>query len=302
MKKIFAFVLILCILSTMIVSASAGSLKAVPTDIKVTLHGKEIPSCAVNNSMYISADDLSHYGYSVTYIDSVRTLFVNKVGEPDEIIPEPCKVKTTQATDIQVILNGEPVDRINARFAANGKMYVSANEISRYRDSLNNSDPGDEGYPHQLTSVWDGEKRILAIDDAPLKPKDEQVAYFLSYGGNRENYSSFLSFTENHYRGDNFDIVSLRVGGLPHGSSTRWYYFGDDGRSLNVSEILNTFRIYDGWGNSTVKNPRIEGRRFYFEGQRTMSLIDYSAGVYYGTYYLDLDTAVVNTVSEERAN
>ena len=302
MKKIFAFILIFIILSSTVASASANSLKAVPTDIKVTLHGKEIPSCAVNNAMYISADDLIHYGYAVTYIDSVRTLFVNKVGDPDHIMPEPCKVQRTEATNIQVILNGEAVDRINAKFAANGKMYVSANEISRYRDSFNNSDPGDEGYPHQLTSVWGGENRILKIDDAPLKPKEEQIAYFLSYGGNREGYSTFLSFTENYYRGDGFDIVSLRVGGLPHGASTRWYYFGDDGRSLDMSTILNTFRIYDGWGNSTVANPRIEGRRFYFEGQRTMSLIDSSEGIYYGTYYLDLDTGTINIVAEERAN
>lgn len=300
MKKILTVILIICLFSTTVSGAVQSSFTPVPTDIKVTLHGKEIPSCAVNNSMYIAADDLAQYGYAVTYVDSVRTLFVNKVGKPNEIMPEPCNVSKTQKSDIKVILNGENVDRINAKFASNGKMYISANEISRYRDSLNHSDPGEEGYPHFLTSVWDGEKRILAIDDAPLKPKEEQIEWFLSYNGMREEYSSFLAFTENRYKGDGFEIVSLRIGGLPHGSATKWYYFGDDGKSFDINNVCSPFRMHNSWGNSSITNPRIEGRRFYFDGWRTMSLIDFSQGVYYGTYYLDLDTLVVNVVEEAR--
>lgn len=301
MKRFFAICLSL-LLTISTVYAAPSSMPVQPTDIKVFLHGKEIPSCAVNNSMYIAADDLDQYGYSVTYIDSVRTLFVNKAGSPSDIMSEPCKVNKTLPTDIKVILNGEPVDRINSKFAANGKMYINANEISRYRDSFNNADPGEEGYPHLLTAVWNADSRTLLIDDSPLKSKEEQISRFLSYGGSREEYSTFLSFTENYFRGDDFDIVSLRIGGLPHGSTTRWHYFGDDGRSYSINTVCSPFKIHDSWGNCTIKNPSIEGRRFYFEGQRTMSMIDSSEGVYYGTYYLDLDTTVVHAVEETRSN
>lgn len=300
MKKFLS--ILLCIILTSITAyAAPDGMWAQNTDIKVILHGKEIPSCAVNNAMYIAADDMVEYGYAVTYVDEVRTLFVNKVGEPSDIMPESCNVEEAQATDIQVMLNGELINP-NSAFAANGKMYICANSIARYRDGNNNSDPGKAGHPHMLTCVWDEENRIYYADDAPISSKEEQIAEFLSYGGNRENYSSFLSFTENYYRGEDFDIVSLRIGGLPHGSNTFWYYFADDGRSYSINTVVSPFRMHEGWGQCSIKNPRIEGRRLYFEGQRIMNLAVPSEGIYYGTYYLDLDTTVVNIVEEEKDN
>lgn len=300
MKK-FLTVLLCIILITITAYAAPDGMWAQPTDIKVILHGKEIPSCAVNNAMYIAADDMVEYGYAVTYIDEVRTLFVNKVGKPSDIMPEPCNVGEAQATDIQVMLNGELIER-NDTFAANGKMYICANAITYYVSGQNVYDTGIPRYRYNLMPEWDGENRIYHVDDAPIPTKEEQIADFLSYRGNRENYSSFLGFTENYYRGEDFDIVSLRIGGLPHGSNTFWYYFGDDGKSYSINTVVSPFRMHSAWGISSIKNVRIEGRRMYFEGQRTINLAVPSDGIYYGTYYLDLDTTVVNVLEEERAN
>jgi len=299
MKKLLAFLLCFILTATTVCAAPNG-MWAQPTDIKVILHGKEIPSCAVNNAMYIAADDLGEYGYTVTYVDEVRTLFVNKTHEPSDIIPEPCNVGKAQATDIQVMLNGELLYK-NDTFAANGKMYICANAITYYVSGQNVYDTGIPRYKYNLMPTWDGENRIYYIDNSPLPSKEEQVAYFLSYNGNREEYSTFLSFTETRLQGEGFEVVGLRVGGLPHGSNTFWYYCADDGKSYSINTVVSPFKIHDAWGQCSIKNPRIEGRRLYFEGQRTMNLIEFSEGVYYGTYYLDLDTTVVNVVEETKS-
>ncbi|MBR2476558.1 MAG: hypothetical protein IKB50_00300 [Clostridia bacterium] len=296
MKKIMALFLCLLLLFTT-AYASSTSYRAVPTDIRVFLHGKEIPSCAVNNSMYISADDFAEYGYTVTYVDEVRTLFVNKTGKPSDIMPEPCRVYKTYETDIMVMLNGEFIEK-NDLFAANGKMYICANAITYYVSGQNVFDTGIPRYKYNLMPVWDDENRIYYIDDAQMPTKEEQVADFLSYDGNRENYSSFLSFTENYYTGDGFEIVSLRIGGLPHGATTRWYYFSDDGKSFSINTVCSPFRMHSAWGISSITNPRVEGRKFYFDGMRTMNLAVPSEGIYEGKYYLDLDTTVVHTIEE----
>lgn len=299
MKRLLAL-LICIILSAGSVCAAPSGMSSQPTDIKVTLHGKEIPSCAVNNAMYIAADDFTEYGYAVTYVDSVRTLFVNKVGTPSEIMPEKCDVKRTEDTDIMVIINGKTVSK-NDTFAANGKMYVNSSAIAHYRDGNNLSDQGEAGYPNRLTSSWDGVKRIYEIEDAPVISKKEQIEWFISYNGKRHQYEGTFGLTEEFYRGENFDIVSRRMGGLPHGSSTTWMYFGDDGKSYSINEVLSPFRMHGAWGNSSISNPRIEGRRLYFEGRRVMNLaVPSEGGIYEGTYYLDLDTTVTHIVEEEK--
>ena len=148
MKK-FTALFIAALMSASTVFASVPHLRKQPSDIKVFLHGKEIPSCAVNNSMYISAEDFKEYGYTVTYVDEVRTLFVNKTGEPSDIMPEPCAVEYLQETDIQVILNGKFMDKYSA-YAANGKMYLNASAVT------------DQSY--FLSAKWDGVSRSYSIE------------------------------------------------------------------------------------------------------------------------------------------
>lgn len=289
MKKIMALLLSSLLLFSS-VYASGSTNKAASTDIRVFLHGKEIPSCATNNAMYISADDFAEYGYTVTYIDEVRTLFVNKTGVPSDIMPQPCKVTEFTETDIRVLLNGTDLIR-NAIFAANGKIYVNVSIIASgaIEEQWN--------YPNELTSVWDGENRILYIKDNILPSKDEQIEDFLSYGGRREEYT-FLGFTEERFPGDECEVIKLRIGGLPSGYGVQWFYAEDNGKSFNLNEVTSIFRMYDAKGRCSISNPRIEGRRLYFDGIRTMSLAVPSEGIYEGTYYLDLDTTVVHTIKE----
>ena len=295
MKKFFAVILSVALMSVNAFAYSAG-MPVQPTDIRVVMHGKEIPSCCVNNSMYIAAEDLAFYGYSVTYVDSVRTLFVNKTGTPEEAVPELSRVDTPVETDIRVFVNGSEVDK-NSVFAMGGKMYVNANAIGRYRDGNNNSDPGNPGHPHMLKNTWDGENRILYVDDAPLTTKEEQKAVWLSFGGKRDEYT-FLSFNETEYKGEGFEIIRLTVGGLPHGASNEWYYFGDDGKVFSINALCNPYKMYNGWGISSINNARIEGRKMYFDAMRTLSREPKVITVS-GSYCLDLDTTVVSIIEEK---
>ena len=297
-KKILTLICTFVLICTAVCAAPAG-MHSVPTDIRVTIHGAEIPAVCVNNSMYIAAEDLGFYGYGVAYDNSVRTLFVNKItsAAPTAIKYTPSAIKCTLDTDIKVYLNGEQVDK-NATFAYDGKMWLNVTSISRYRDGNNTSDPGTPGYPHLLTSTWDGEKRLIAIDDAPMISAAEQRAKLLSYGGKREEYSTFLAFTETSYPGDGFEIVSLRVGGLPHGSATQWYYIADSGRFYCINTVTAPYALHNYWGNSEIKNARVEGNRFYFESMRMLNREPVVKTVY-GQYYLDLDTTAVTVISEK---
>ncbi len=298
MKKIAGLLCFIMLLCTG-VSAAPADMNSVPTDIRVIMHGAQIPAACVNNSMYIAAEDLAHYGYAVTYKDEVRTLFVNKVSEntPREPLGGNIPILSTLETDIEVYLNGEQVNK-NGTFAYGGKMYLNVSAIARYRDGKNYSDPGDVGYPHLLTSKWDGENRILYVENSPLLPKDEQRAKLMSYGGNRQAYSTFLSFTETSYPGEGFEVLQLHVGGLPHGSNDFWYYINDDGRFYSINSVTAPYAFRDYWGACEIRNARVEGKRLYFEAHRMLSREPVIKTVY-GEYYLDLDTTVVNIIDEK---
>lgn len=298
MKKITAFLCILLILCPCVYSAPAD-MHSVPTDIRVYMYGVEIPSVCVNNSMYIPAENLARFGFSVNYIDSVRTLFINKVS--DDILLqanyEKVTVKKTLATDINVILNGEYVPQNNI-FAYDGKMWLDVASICRYRDGNNLSDIGNVGYPHFLSKKWNSENREIYIENSPLPSAEEQRKIMLSYGGNRENYSDFLGFDEQSFPGECFEVVSLRVGGLPHGSNIFWYYIEDSGKAYSINTVTSPFAFRDYWGQCTIRNGRIEGNKFYFEAQRLFSREPIVKAMS-GEYYLDLKTMVTHIVSEE---
>lgn len=290
MKKFTSFILCVILLSFPV---CAGGLIQ-PTDISVELYGKKIPSVCVNNQMYIPADDLCHFGYTVTYIDEIRTLFVNKTGEPDGVVPAENKISKTLGTDIKVFINGKQVEK-SATFAANGKMYVSANVIARYSDGNNLSDSAVKGYPHALTKEWSEENRTLSLCDAVMPTKEEQKALWLSYGGNREEYS-FLSFTETEYKGEGFDVVCLRVGGLPRGSEESFYYFGDDGKTFSINAICNVYSLHKYGGGSTITNVRVEGRKMYFDASRLI-MAEPQIKSEWGSYCLDFDTTAISVIN-----
>ena len=298
MKKITTFLSALFLIYTCDYSAPAG-MHSVPTDIRVFMYGAEIPSVCVNNSMYIPAENLSDFGFAVNYDNSVRTLFISKVTDDITLqgIHEKLTVKNTLETDINVILNGETVPK-NDTFAYDGKMWLNVSAICRYRDGNNYSDVGNPGYPHFLTKVWNGEDRAVYIENSPLPSAEEQTDLLLSYNGNRENYSTFPGFTEESYPGDGFEVVSLRVGGLPHGSKTFWYYIAGNGRSYSINGVTAPFTFYDYWGNCTIRNPHIEGNGLYFEAIRMLSREPVVKTVS-GEYYLDLDTTVTHIISEK---
>lgn len=271
---------------------------SVPTDIKVMLHGSEISACCVNNSMYIAAEDFTAYGYSAFYDDSVRALFISKISEkfPTPPTAQNLTVTNTLDTDIAVYLNGAQVNA-NSVFAYNGKMYLNVSAISRYRDGNNASDPGYPRYPHLLTGSWDGEARIYYIDDSPLLPKDEQREILVSFGGKREEYSTFLGFTETSYPGEDFEVVSISVSGLPHGSVTYWYYINNNGRFYHINEVVGPYAFRDYWGNCQIRNARVEGNCLYFESLRLITREPVIKSVS-GEYKLNLDTTELTVLSE----
>lgn len=298
MKKLISFVCLLALACTSVSAAVPVGMHSVPTDIRVMLHGSEISACCVNNSMYIAAEDFTAYGYSAFYDDSVRALFISKISEefPEPPAAQKLAVTNTLDTDIAVYLNGAKVDS-NSVFAYNGKMYLNVSTISRYRDGHNASDPGRAGYPHLLTGNWDGENRIYYIEDSPLLPKDEQRAILVSYNGKREEYSSFLGFTETSYPGEDFEVVSLSVSGLPHGTFTDWYYINNNGRFYYINAVVEPYAFRNYWGNCQIRNARVEGNCLYFESLRLITREPVIKSLS-GEYKLNLDTTELTVLNE----
>ena len=90
MKKIL-FVLAILSLFTISVHAKVGDVKETiyNSDILTKVHGRDIDSFCIDGVTLIKAEDLRDYGYTVTYDDNIRALFIKKTGIiKDDFNPE----------------------------------------------------------------------------------------------------------------------------------------------------------------------------------------------------------------------
>ena len=268
-----------------------------PTDIRVTLDGREIPSVCAFGEMFICADVLDDFGYTLSYDDSVRALIAVKNALPagsaqKEFNPE--RPQEVTFSDISVVINGnvfgtapELVNEgvIPETIVVGGMMYVSANAVSNTPQQT---------YCDVLGIEWDGWERALRLKDEPSGTKAQQEESFINPVP-EEGFELFGWQKGETYEGEGFEIIDCYQSGTPHGTYHHYKYIEDSGRSLYLNPTFRLYNLFGYWGKTEVFDFRIEGRTLYFGGERNL----WETGEYKtGEYALDLDTMTVKIISE----
>ena len=276
MKKSI-FLTVLLTLLTITAHAEIGDVKATiyNSDILTKVHGLEIDSFCIDGVTLIKAEDLRDYGYTVTYDDTVRALFINKTGEIKENFSPKFERGTvggiygyTYETDIWVYLNGSYVNS----YALDGEMAVEVEEL---------------GSHHGLTYSYNDTERLLTLDNAEVPSKEAQIEDCLTLS----EELSFLSrgLTERH-SGAGFDIIVYWTGGMPR-PQTDYKYFDDNGKMVSLDGIFNRYGFHDGWGRTTVSELNLCGNALKFKGESNINRPELNFPA--GEYILDLCTHTI---------
>lgn len=283
MKKFATHIIALLL----ILQTAFAAVQSVPTDIGVYIDGKTMPSVCIYNTMFVAADDLIYFGYNLKYDDSIRTLFLNKTGTKNDVEVPVCDVTSLEETDIRLVINGREAK--TTLYAANGKLYISANYLSYERDGNDVAQPQKGNY-FGMEQRWDESIRALEITSIELPSKEEQIEEFTTGTADDPAYS-FLSWSEiGRWSGSFFDIVKCAQGGTTHG--TYWYtkYFADNGISASLDEVYRLYGFYDTWGHILTSNEELKDDKLYFDGHKTDGRT--------GRYYVDFETLAIMTLEE----
>lgn len=217
MKKFICSVAAIILLNTVSAAAESGDIKQpyFTTDILTYMDGIPIQTWSLNGRMLIALEDLESYGFSVSYDESIRTLFVNKTNEPYEDFHPVYERGTegeiagyTYETDIAAYVNGTyiPTESIN------GKLLAVAEDLGRvvnekddytvwiYPGKTATSESyekyGKYGVSHYFMShVWDAENRVLNIYNTTgtLPSYEERIQAI------KDEYSFTYETFENQY-------------------------------------------------------------------------------------------------------
>ena len=277
MKKA-VFVMLIFSLLCLTSYAAPGDIDATlyNTDILTKVHGLEIESFSLDGEMLIKAEDLRNYGYTVTYDDTVRALFINKTGKPDAgFCPTFPRGRVggvygyTYETDIGVYFNGSFLKS----YSLNGEMAIRVEELGIHRG---------------LTYSYDDEQRLLTLDDADVPSKDEQIEDCLTLS---EDLSFLSRSLVERLSGEGFDIIVYRTGGLPR-PQTNYEYYGDDGKVVFLDGIFNRYGFHDGWGRTLIYEPELCGNTLKFKGEsnKNRETLNFPEG----EYVLDLKTHTIS--------
>lgn len=280
MKKIVTYIIALLLIAQTV----SATVQPVSTDIGVYIDGKTIPSVCIYNTMFVAADDLVYFGYNLKYDDGIRTLFLNKTGTKNDTEVPVCNVTSLEETDIRLVINGREAK--TKLYAANGKLYVSANYLSYERDGNDLSQP-EKGNYFGMEQRWDESIRALEITSIELPSKEEQIEEFTA----DDPAYSFLSWAEiGRWNGSFFDVVKYAQGGTTHGTYCYTKYFADNGISASLDEVYRLYGFYDTWGHILTSNEELKDDKLYFDGHKTDGRT--------GRYYVDFETLAIMTVEE----
>jgi len=278
MKKTMLLMLLLSLFSITAYAEIGDVEKTIyNSDILTKVHGLEIESFCIDGETLIKAEDLRNYGYTVTYDDRIRALFINKTGEIKTDFSPVIERGTvggiygyTYETDIWVYFNGSYVKS----YSLDGEMAIRVEEIGKH--------PG-------FTYSYDDSKRLLTLDSAAVPTKEEQIEDHLTLD---ERVANILSRGLNqHLVGDGFDVLYCSTGGMPR-RSVDYTYFDDNGKRVPLDEIFNRYGFHDGWGRTLISDMELCGNALKFKGrsnpQRTT--LDFPEG----EYIVDLCTHTIS--------
>ncbi len=249
------------------------------TDILTRVNGRDINSFCVDGETLIAMEDLRDYGFTVTYDDSIRTLFVNQTAEtPRDNMPEIVRGKVggtagcTYETDITVLFNGTEVKA----YAIDGRMAAKVEDLG--------GTTAEGGYEFGMRHTYDDSQRLLCLDTAPTVPKDKQIADFT------DPADKFNWHHDATYRGSDFDLVVCSSSGTSHGTYRYYRQFTDSGRSSELGQVFYKYGFNGQWGVTHIEVTEMKDDTLYFTGYRNDGRE--------GSYSMDLKSYIITPVSE----
>lgn len=244
------------------------------SNIRVRVNGADISAATLGCETFITLEDLSGYGFSVAYDDSINTMFVNQT----ESEPNPPQISAASyggaeyggEADITVVFNGVYIKAYNigGKTAVKADILGGANQNGEYNYGLR----------------YDRADGIIDINSLPAEPKEKQIEKFID-PENKFNWNH-----ENTYSGTDFDLVICSQSGTPHGTFTTFRQFMDMGRSNNINNVFYYYGFNNTWGKTLIEITGMSGDKLYFTGER--------GGGRSGDYVMDLHSYIITPVSE----
>lgn len=278
MKKILCTaVLLVSLLAGTAVYAAPGDVKQpyYTTDILTYMDGIPIQGYSLNGRMMIELESLESYGFSVSYDDTVRALFVNKTNDPYEDFspvyernPEGNIAGYTYETDIAAYVNGKsiPVESIN------GKLLAIAEDLARVvydRESDLYKEYGQFGVSEYfMMHSWDADNRRLDISNTT---------------GTMMTYKERVEELKSRCEQSGLQLLQETEYGTVLVGSGEVYFVWKDGKYALLNGIFERYGLAFE-GNTEVKEPSISDDGMYLEFHGAKSRYIYPMGHSRETY------------------
>lgn len=167
MKRIIGFIFIMISIFLTAFAAPGDEIgKVYSTDILAYVNGKPIDSYNIGGKTVFIAEDLTYYGFFVTYDDQSRLLTIDSAGYTGggQNIGEIKRGKVGEITgkvydtDIKVIFNGKEVKGYNL----GGRTAICIEDLGTYDQSSKNFAYGFSDYV--CNAVWNSEERTISLE------------------------------------------------------------------------------------------------------------------------------------------
>ncbi len=286
-RKLIMFITAAVITAPAAVYAENGDIAGTiyTTDILTQIDGRSITSYNIDGETLIALEDLSRYGFNVTYNDSVRAVFINQTGDcPADFKPLIERGRSGgiagyyYESDIKAFVNGTPV----TAYSLNGKMAAKVEELGGiYEQDV-------YGYSQCLmTFEYDDSKRLLSLSTA--RGRMPQTDVIKSDFKNQPDDGFWQYIGEIPIDGGCILIDGTH--GTSHGSYTYYTYLGDDGLYISLTPTLGRgFGFSDMWGHLTISDVKADGDCITFSGS--------TLGGTSGSYRFNPRTSELRTVEE----
>ena len=309
---------ILCFAATVLITKGITNITAISapgdiirpiysTDILTYMDGIPIQGYSLNGRMMIELEALESYGFSVSYDESVRTLFVNKTNKPYENFHphysrdvEGNIVGYTYETDIKAYVNGNyiPTESVN------GRLLAVAENLGRVIDAENDYDIDTYGQesksvfelygqygtsPYFMTHHWNSVARTLHVYNnvGSLPPYEEQVSKL------KKTFSESTKAKTLKYE------FKTKYGTLLIGDEAT-YFIWPDGKYTSLNDVFNLYGLAFE-GNIRIQNASLGETEQYVEfdsfKSHYNSLIGHGYDIYdEGRYRFDLKNFIIEKI------
>ena len=275
------------------VSAEEESYPIYSTDIVTTLDGIPIQGYNIGGRTLIILDDLSDYGFTVAYDDSVKTLLVNKTNGPTpgfypqiESLGDGRIIGNTIKTDIKAYVNGSFVKT----YVVEGKL---AAEIETLGDRTMYDRYGIIHSNYNMEYIYNETDRTLELNTSP----SDEPTYEMKLNGFHDYMAVSDIYELNSIeRGDDFDIVLFEE---PYDDRkiTHVFLLYHNGLYVDMSYILDSAYGFGSFPYLTVFNGEIteDKTHFDFYGERYRPVgMRSSEFIEAGNYKMDLYSGIVS--------